>query len=326
MSRITTAILVFVAFGLGAAVGVLGFLWATGGSAEESQDVQAVVATLSLDDPATEPVALSADELRQQAEALAGQISQLVIEDPAAVDPQLAAIATVVAGGGLPAATPEAAEPPIMTEEAAITEEATTEAVEAELEMEIAEAAPRRALFRINPDESEARFLIDEILMGNPITVVGTTDRIAGDIIVNFDQPATSQIGEIAINARTLRTDNEFRDQATRSRILESARDEFEFIYFAPTEFIALTTNPVAVGDTLEFEIIGDLTIKGVTRPVTFTTSLIVTADDRLQGTATTQILYADFGIAVQAPPSVTGIADEVGLEIDFVATLVDQS
>ena len=306
MSRTVTAILVVIAFGLGAAAGIFGFLWATGGNAEESQDIQSVAPTLSLDDPTP-----ASNEVATQVAELSGKVDELAL--------QVAAIGTGVAEQPQVIITEEAT-PGDPTE--VPTEEATEEATE-----EVAQSdTVSRALFRIVPDESEARFIINEILMGNPTRVVGATNRVAGDIIVNFEDPSASQVGQIAINARTLQTDNEFRDQSIRSRILQSSRDEYEFINFTPTQLTGLTGDSVSVGDTLEFQIVGDLTIKDTTRSVTFDATATVSSSDRIEGTASVQVLYADYGISIQAPPTVSGIEDEVILEIDFVATLVDEA
>ncbi len=92
-----------------------------------------------------------------------------------------------------------------------------------------------RALFRIDNELSEVRFEIDEELSGLPNHVVGVTSEVAGDIIVDYDQPANSTVGEIRINARTFVTDSEFRNRALRSEILESSTDQFEFISFVPS-------------------------------------------------------------------------------------------
>src|SRR5690349_8061835 len=85
-----------------------------------------------------------------------------------------------------------------------------------------------RSLLHISADESEVRFIIDETLLGNPKTVIGVTDQVAGDMLVDFANPAHSQLGAIRINARTLATDNEIRNRALRGQILQSERDEYE--------------------------------------------------------------------------------------------------
>lgn len=224
-----------------------------------------------------------------------------------------------------PQTTEEALEP--QTTEEAIEPQATEEVIEPQATEEVATSSgtgetPTRALYRINPDESEVRFLIDENMRGTDIVVVGSTSRVAGDVIVNFIDPPASQLGEIVINARTLRTDNEFRNQSIRGQILDTT--EHEFINFVPTQFVSLTTDPVSVGDTVSFEITGDLTVRGISRSVTFATSVTIDSLEKISGSANTTVLYSDYGISVNPPPGVSGVGDVVTLEIDFVADQVE--
>jgi len=317
-------LLIPLAFVAGIGAGVLGLLWATGGVSTPSRDTSDVVPTLALDAPTPTPGELAA-------------ISTQLAELNAKVD----VVSTQVSAGGGQAATDQAATPPPDSDESAAegdstegdstegdsTEGDSTEGDSTEGDSTEGDSAsvPERALYRITEDESEARFIIDEVLAGEPTRVVGTTPRLAGDVIINFSDPAASQIGQIAINVRTLRTDQEFRDQAIRGQILRSAQDEFEFVTFAPTAFSGLPSTPVGVGETLNFEITGDLTVRGETRTVTFNAEVVVTSEDRITGFARTNILYPDFGITINAPPTVTDISDEVILEIDFVALRVEE-
>ena len=139
-------------------------------------------------------------------------------------------------------------------------------------------------------------------------------------MIVNFANPAASQLGDIAVNARTLRTDNEFRDQSIRGQILQASQDEFEFITFTPRELQNLPESAVAAGDTIEFQILGDLTVRGVTNEVIFNATVTIVTADRLEGLATTEVAYQDFGLTINPPPNVAGIGELVTLELDFVA------
>ncbi len=302
MSRTLVIVLVVIAFGAGVGAGVLGILWATGGTSEPSQDINEVAPTLSLDGPTPTPGAAN-----QLGTAIAQFNTQLE-----AINNRLDSLSTAVSGASIPAAGSTDNTNEVPTEEP--TEETTPEA-----SIEV-----QRALFRITQDDSEVRFKIDEILVGNPTTVVGTTRQVAGDVIINYTDPAASQMGPIAINARTLKTDNEFRDQAIRGQILKSSQADFEFIEFIPTELTGLPTAPASVGDTFEFQIVGDLTVAGVTREVTFDATVTLTAEDRIEGLATTEILYPDFGISINAPPNVSGISDNIILEIDFIADQVE--
>lgn len=301
MNRTVAIILIILAFGLGAGAGAGGILYSTGNLVEPSRSAGEVAPTLSLDSPTATPGA--AEMMREDVAALSEKID--------ALSTQVALLGTAVAEGSASAA-------------ASAPETATTEAAaEAEAEASAAGAGlTGRALYRISEDDSEARFLIDEVLSGDPITVVGATQRVAGDIIVNFDDPAASQIGTIAINARTLRTDNDFRNQAIRSRILQT--DTYEFINFEPLELIDLDAAPAAVGDTAEFQVRGNLTIREVTREVVFDASVTLSAADQISGSARATITVEEYGLVINAPPLVADIGETITLEIDFVANLVE--
>lgn len=180
-----------------------------------------------------------------------------------------------------------------------------------------------RTLFHIAARESEVRFVIDETLLGNPKTVVGVTDEVAGDLLVDFDHPANSQLGTIRINVRTLETDNEFRTRALRGQILQADQAEFEFAEFTPLTLSDLP-DTVAVGDSFDFQISGSLTIHGVTREVTFDATLTVISATRLEGNASTIVLYRDFGMTIPEAPGVADVSEEVTLQIDFVALVAE--
>ena len=126
---------------------------------------------------------------------------------------------------------------------------ATTEAPAAvETTDPVEPAVASAVLYRIDKEESSVSFEIDEILNGNPFRVVGVTTEVAGEVLIDFDEPAASQLGTIVINVRTLATDSGFRDRAIRGPILGSSRDENEFATFEPTDIEGLPDS-VAMGD-----------------------------------------------------------------------------
>lgn len=115
------------------------------------------------------------------------------------------------------------------------------------------------------PEESEVRFTIYEELRGQPKDVVGVSDQVAGEIAVLPGDLSALQVGTIQVNARTLVTDESQRNQAIRNRILNT--DTYEFITFTPTEIIGLSGSG-ELGQTVTFQVAGDMTIRNVTRPV----------------------------------------------------------
>ncbi len=179
-------------------------------------------------------------------------------------------------------------------------------------------------LFRIVPEESEARYEIDELLRGEPTRVVGLTDQVAGDIIVDFANASASQVGVIRINVRTMETPEDRRDRAVRSRILQSAEDQFEFVDFTPTALEGFP-DAVSVGDTATFTIVGDLKIRDITAEARFQTTVTVVAEDRLEGTAEATVLRSTYNLVIPQVPFVANVGEEVLLGIRFVAIAVDQ-
>lgn len=176
-----------------------------------------------------------------------------------------------------------------------------------------------RTLFEIASPDAEARFITTEELLGQPKTVIGSTHDIAGEMLVDFNNLAATQLGIIRINVRTLETDNEFRTRALRGQILQAEQPEFEFAEFAPTSLLDLPTQ-VSFGTAFDFQIVGNLTVHGATKAVTFSATVTPIAKDRIEGTARATVLYKDFGISIPSAPGVANVSDSVQLEIDFVS------
>jgi polyisoprenoid-binding protein YceI len=172
--------------------------------------------------------------------------------------------------------------------------------------------------YEIVPDGSEVRFVIDEELRGAPKTVIGTTDQVAGQIALDPQDLDAAQVGTIVINARTFATDSGQRDRAIQNFVLKTA--EHEYITFAPTQLVGLPDRGT-VGQALPLQVVGNLTISGVTREVTFDATVRPESPERLEGSATTTISRADWGITIPQVPGVANVSDSVRLEMDFVAT-----
>jgi polyisoprenoid-binding protein YceI len=172
-------------------------------------------------------------------------------------------------------------------------------------------------IYRIEPASSQVRFELDEDLRGNRITVVGVTNQVAGEFAANPGDLSTVQVGTLQINARTLLTDNDFRNRAIQNEILDTG--PYEFINFVPTAVTGLPTS-AGVGDTVTFNIAGDLTIRDITRPVTFTVTASMVDDTQITGTASAVVNRADFELNIPSVPNVANVEEEVELYIEFTA------
>ena len=141
---------------------------------------------------------------------------------------------------------------------------------------------------------------------------------------MDFANASASQVGVLRINVRTMETPEDRRDRAVRSRILQSAEDQFEFVDFTPTALEGLP-DTVAVGDTASFTIVGDLKIREITAEARFQTTVTVVAEDRLEGTAEVTLLRSTYNLVIPQVPFVADVGEEVLLGIRFVAIAVDQ-
>ena len=225
------------------------------------------------------------------------------------------------AASGPITAIPVVSEPtPISTMPTEVPVETTNEPVvvsEPLAEETPVESAP--LVFQISQENSQASFTIFEELRGQPKDVVGTTNQIAGEIALNLNDLSTAQAGVIQVNARTLVTDDDRRNQAIRNRILNT--DNYEFITFTPTQISGLQ-GTAAVGQEFTFQIAGDLTIRDVTKPVVFDVTAQLVTEDKLIGSAVTTIQRGDFNIVIPSVPFVANVGEEITLEINFVANL----
>ncbi|KPL82233.1 YceI family protein [Levilinea saccharolytica] len=221
----------------------------------------------------------------------------------------LAAVPIATATAAAPP-TPAPTQPPAAAEPAA----------PAATQPPAAAPASGESLFEIDPARSEARFKINEVLNGSPKTVIGVTNQVAGQIAVDRGNYASTRLGEVRVNARTLTTDNEFRNRAVKNRILLT--NDHEWIVFTPQSLTGLPAE-VKLGEAFQFQITGDLTIIGKTQSVTFNAEVTAVSETELKGLAVATVRYKDFGIFIPEVPSVTGVEDDVILEIEFTAVPV---
>ncbi len=176
-------------------------------------------------------------------------------------------------------------------------------------------------IYRISQEDSQVSFEIDEVLRGEDFTVVGTTNQVAGDVVVSSEDLTNITFGPVRVNARTLKTDSTQRDGAIARAILQSETDANEFITFEATN---VTPGATTVTETeTAVDITGNLTISGTTQEVTFEGILQKSSDEELIGHAETTVQYQDFNLIIPEVPFVANVDNNVLLTIDFVATKV---
>jgi len=167
---------------------------------------------------------------------------------------------------------------------------------------------------------TEARFLIDEVLMGQDKRVVGVTSLVTGEITVDPTNPSSAQISPIRIDASDLTTDSGRRNGAIQRFILQSNQEAYRYITFTPTAIEGLPAT-VTIGEPFQFSVTGDLTIRDVTLAQTFPMTVTANTETELVGSGAATIMLADYQLSIPSVPSVAWVDDKVTLELAFVAT-----
>lgn len=173
--------------------------------------------------------------------------------------------------------------------------------------------------FNIVPEESKVTYEVGETFFNqnNRFNLaIGVTKTLSGSVFGDLSNPPVSSIGPIQVDISQFTSDSNRRDNAIRGDWLESTR--FPTATFVSTSIEGLPSSYVE-GQDYPLKVTGDLTVREVTRAVTFDVTTRLNGDT-LTGTAVTTILLSDFGIG---PISIAGILkteDEAKITLEFVA------
>lgn len=166
------------------------------------------------------------------------------------------------------------------------------------------------------PEQSEARYRVREQLANQslPNDAVGATREITGAIALAPDGHIVSAQSHFEVDLRSLRSDQSRRDNFIQRNTLETSR--FPTAVFEPREASGLPW-PLPENHEFTFQLAGNLTIHGVTHPVSWDVTARI-EDDRLVGTAVTQVTFQDFGMERPRVAVVLSVEETIQLEVDF--------
>ena len=170
--------------------------------------------------------------------------------------------------------------------------------------------------YLVVPSGNEVRYRVREQLVGVdlPNDAIGKSTAVTGVIAIDDAGKVLRDASRFVIDAGTFASDRDRRDNYVRGRLLEAA--QYPSVVFVPTEVRGTTLPPSGSGSST-FDLIGDLTVRGVTRPTTWRVTATV-ANDQVSGNATTKFAFADFQMAKPQVRSVLSVADTIALEYDF--------
>jgi polyisoprenoid-binding protein YceI len=176
---------------------------------------------------------------------------------------------------------------------------------------------PPAGTYQIDPAHTTVEFVARHMLS----KVRGSFRDFSGTITVS-DAPEDSGI-EVEVDTASVTTGSEQRDQHLHSS------DFFEVETHPKMTFTSTAFRPT--GGT-EFEVDGELTVKGATRPVTLKGEFLgwgkdAWGNDRLFAEAKTRVNREDWGLLWNMAVELTGVlvGKDVDLEIQVQASRVDE-
>jgi polyisoprenoid-binding protein YceI len=176
--------------------------------------------------------------------------------------------------------------------------------------------------FQIVPAQTTASYSVyeDLIIQSKPNNdAIGTTHSVQGSFkIREGDSPLVAGMN-IQVDLRTLQSDATMRDHYIQRNTLET--DTYPYATFVSVSTEGLPAN-YTDGQTIHFQLIGNLTMHGKTNKETFDVQGKVVGNT-INGTATSTIYMTDFGIQ---PPDLANIAmaqHKVVMTLNFTAKAV---
>lgn len=136
-------------------------------------------------------------------------------------------------------------------------------------------------------DSSQAGYRVKEVLNGQDVTVVGRTSDVEGQATIDG---TTLSSATATVTMTGVATDNGSRDNQFLGILKTSEFPTSTFALTTPVDIGTLTSGPVSV------QAAGDLTVAGVTRPVTVSLEAQST-DGGVEVQGSIPIVFSDFGI-----------------------------
>ena len=161
---------------------------------------------------------------------------------------------------------------------------------------------------------SKARYKIGEELvrLPLPITATGETGSVSGSIYLDKTGKVSNQ-SNILVDVTALKSDEDRRDRwvLRNSGIGQEVSLQIQQISGLPW--------PLPDDGTETIEIIGDLTISGISKTTQWETDLIFNASE-VSGLGSTVITWDEFNLSKPTFPFIISLEDEITLEIEFLA------
>src|SRR6266851_1711392 len=170
----------------------------------------------------------------------------------------------------------------------------------------------------VDSSTSQASYHAREQLVGKtlPSDAVGTSTGVSGALVLAADGSVRADQSKISVDLTRLQSNESRRDNWIKNDTLQTSR--FPMATFVPSGVQGLPM-PLPTSGQVTFQLLGDLTVHGVTKPATWQ----VTAqfgETSVSGSATTDVKITDFGMTPPKVGPVLSIEDALTLELAFTA------
>ena len=147
----------------------------------------------------------------------------------------------------------------------------------------------------LDASTSKASYHARETLVGNPLPTeaVGTSPGVTGTLLIGADGAIAADQSTITVDMTKLKSDESRRDNFVKSDTLQTSRFPTATFVASPAQGLP---NPLPTSGETTFQLLGDLTVHGVTKPVTWQVTAQF-ADTSVSGSAKTTVNITDFGM-----------------------------
>ena len=196
-----------------------------------------------------------------------------------------------------------------------VQEEAPAEPVAGGARTFVVDAAVSQASYIVN-EEFFAEALTKLGIEAGETVVIGTTPGVTGEIQLDFNAAEIMQAAQFTVDMTGLATDQNRRDKWLTENAITTG-------VFPQATFVATSASglPASIndGESVNFQLTGDLTVRDVTNSVTFEVTAVL-SNNTIEGTATLPLKMTDFGITPPDFANTLTVADDFRIEVTLTA------
>jgi len=167
---------------------------------------------------------------------------------------------------------------------------------------------------------TRATYRVQEQLAGInfPSDASGSTNAVTGTVQIGPNGAINSAQSKLTVDLRTLKSDQDLRDNYLRTRVFDV--EKFPTVEFVPRRLEGVTYPfPSGAGAQAGFQLVGDMTIRGVTKEVASTVVATFNGDN-IAGRAKTTFDFAMFNLPKPTLARLLTVDDKINLEVELRA------